>query len=127
MSYPWPSFGGFKFKREEHILWGSDSGWALAPSIAVGRPHGSATNVITTLAIGSAERTFEINLSVARFSALQLLLNSKAVFTDWGRPLPDSRMAFLSTVTPTDPELISNNPNGIANRKIRTKIALISA
>lgn len=124
--YPWPSFGGFLFKREEHILYGTDSGWVLTPSYQRAKPLGTATDVITTLSIGSRERTFEVNLSLARYTQLEAMINTTALFTDWNRPTPDSRQSFLSGISPVDPEVASYKPVGIYNRKIRAKITLIT-
>lgn len=126
MPSPWASFGGFLFQRSEHIIWGTDAGWVRTPSYSRQRPFGSATDAITTIAIGSAERTFEIILTPSRFDSLEMLMNSKALFTDWGQP-PDSRVAFLTEVTPVE-DVVSYAPNvTYATRKRRTRITLISA
>lgn len=124
--YPWPSFGGFQFTRAETAIFGTDQGWALTPSYSRSRPLGSSTDVITTLSIGSADRTFECYLTQDRFTILLSLLNTKALFTDWKRPTPDSRSAFLSEVTQID-EGYSQVYTGPAKRLIRTRIVLISA
>lgn len=126
MPYPWPSYGGFRFKRDENAIWGTDNGWALAPNYNRQRPLGSASDVITTLSIGSAERTFECYLTIERFNALQGLLNTKALFTDWARPTPDSRQAFLSEVTPVE-ESFGIKPDGLVKRKRRVRITFVSA
>lgn len=124
--YPWPSIGGFLFKREEHIIFGTDSGWISSPNYQRSRPLGTATDVIITLSIGSKERTFEVNLSLTRYNQLEAMLNTTALFTDWARPIPDSRQAFVASVTISDPELASYKPTGIYGRKIRTKITLVT-
>lgn len=128
------------FRREETALPETDAGWALAPSYSRQRPLGSATDVITTLAIGSAERAFECFLTPNRFKSLEFMLNTKALFTDWEKPIPDSRMAFLSEVTLLDSAIItksfeqniSGGTNGSLNkymtqRIVRTRVVLISA
>lgn len=124
--YPWPSFGGFLMKREEHIIYGTDTGWVLTPNYQRTRPLGTSTDVIITLSIGSKERSFEVNLSLARYNQLEAMVNTTALFTDWNRPIPDSRQAFLASVSPVDPEVVSYKPEGIYNRKIRTKITLVT-
>lgn len=127
MPYPWASFGGFIFTREEHSIWGTDAGWFLSPSYARSRPLGSNYDVIAALSIGSAERSFEIILSAARLQALVTFTNTKQLFTDWGRPIPDSRQAFISEVVPLE-ELVSDSKRtGTRVRKYRTRIALVSA
>lgn len=125
MSYPWPSLGGFQFYREETPIWGTDAGWVSTPSYNRQRPLGSGNDIINALSIGSAERTFEVYLTPQRFNSLQILLNSKALFTDWDKPVPGSRMAFLSEVTPLE-NAIGYYPDGIHKRKRRTRITLIS-
>lgn len=126
MPYPWPSFGGFVFRREEHIIWGTDVGWAESPSYSRQRPFGSETDSIISLAIGSAERQFEINLTPTRMAALRLMLNARALLTDWARPTPDSRMAFLTEITPLE-EVISFSREATAARKYRVRLAFVSA
>lgn len=126
MGYPWPSFGGFLFQRDETVIWGTDAGWEKAPTYNRQRPLGTSSDVITTLAIGSSERTFEAVFTVERFTALEGLLNTKAVFTDWGRPLPDSRNAFLSEVVPIE-DVISYFPDGVPKRKRRARLTFVSA
>lgn len=125
MPYPFAGFGGFQFRREEHALWGTDIGWALAPSYSRQRPLGSSSDVISALAIGSAERSFELHLTPERFDALQSLINTTGLFTDWTRPVPDSRMAFLTEVTPIE-DVISYDHLKSSQRKRRTKITLAS-
>jgi len=124
--YPWPSYGGFLFKRTEHEIWATDIGWVRSPSYSRDRPSGSDTDVVIALAIGSADRTFELVLTPARFDALEQLINTTAVLTDWGRPLPDSRLAFLTEVTPLE-DVISYSPDGTSIRKRRTRVAFVSA
>lgn len=119
--YPWPSFGSFLFKREESAHFETDAGWVLSPSYAQQRPIGSTTDYILATAIGSANRTFEITITYARFLELQQLLNTTATFTDWLRPQPDSRSAFLYEVTPL--EQVSNVA---LVRKLRVRITLVS-
>lgn len=97
--YPWPSFGGFLFTTDERALFETDAGWVRTPAYDRTRAFGTATDVITATSIGSAERTFELMLTPERFAALETMLNSKAVFTDWTRPVPDSRLAFMTEIT----------------------------
>lgn len=124
--YPWPSFGGFQFKPTEHEIWATDVGWVRTPSYSRDRPLGSDTDVIIALSIGSADRSFELILTPARFDALEQLMNTTAIFTDWGRPIPDSRLAFLTEVSAIE-DVISYSRDGTAIRKRRTRVALASA
>lgn len=123
MSYPFPSYGGFQFKRGEHFY--SDTNWVKIPSYQRSRPLGTATDVAIALSIGSAERTFELYLTPTRFAQLEAMVNTKAVLTDWGRPTPDSRQAFLTEVIPSQ-DVYSYKPTGITGRKIPTKLTFIS-
>lgn len=121
MGYPWPSFGTFQFKREESAHFETDAGWVLAPSFVQQRPIGSTVDNVFAVSIGSATRSFEITLTRTRFLELQQFLNTTAVFTDWNRPQPDTREAFLSEVTPL--EQVSNVA---LVRKLRVRISLVS-
>ena len=124
--YPWPSFGSFLFKKEETAHWETDAGWVLAPTFAQARPIGSTTDNILAISIGSAVRTFEVNLTYARFNELLGRLNTTAVFTDWDRPLPTSRSAFLQEVTPLE-RLIHQSPSsGKFEPEFRVRITLVS-
>lgn len=127
MPYPWPSFGSFRFSREERAIFDTDEGWERQPAISQQRPLGSAIDSIVTLAIGSASRTFECRLTPARFTALEALLTTTALFTDWDRPTPDSRQAFLRAVTPLDRTdvLICRNDGSTPNT-VRVRVELIS-
>lgn len=130
MPWPWPSFGGFLFKHDEQPVWGTDAGWALSPAYYRAKPFGSTTDVITAIAIGSAERTFEMYFTPRRFLQLQLLLNTRAIFTDWDRPA-DSRMAFLSGLEPIENAISANGATGSVQksfiRKRKAKVTLVSA
>lgn len=127
MPYPWPSFGGFRFLRNEQVLHVSDSGWSRNLALSQQKPLGSATDNIVTLAVGSAVRTFECYLTPSRFSTLEALVNTTALFTDWDRPTPDSRQAFLRRVNQvrrTDVRVCINN--GGTPNSIRARVELVS-
>lgn len=124
--YPWPSFGGFLFYREETPIFQTDQGWVNSPSYSRQRPLGSGSDVISALAIGSAERTFEVYLTPQRFNGLLMLLNSKGLFTDWDKPVPGSRMAFLSEIVPIE-EAFGIQPTGLTQRKRRVRLTFVSA
>lgn len=127
MPYPWPSFGSFRFAKDERVVFDTDNGWLRQPSISEQRPLGSATSSIVTLAIGSARRTFECRLTPARFAALEALVNTTALFTDWDRPTPDSRQAFLRSVTPLDrSEVLVCRNDGSTPNTVRVRVELIS-
>lgn len=121
--YPWPSFGAFQFLREETAHFNTDAGWNLSPSYVTQRPLGSGTSVSVTTAIGSADRSFELTLAPARLALLQTFLNTVALFTDWSRPLPDSRLAKLTEVSSVD---YGAGGPGFNLQRIRTKISLLS-
>lgn len=97
--YPWASFGEMKFRREETAQWETDAGWVMTPTYMQQKILGSMVDYIVATGIGSATRTFEMILEPDRYELLRSKLNTTAQFTDWTRPLPDSRMAFLSEVT----------------------------
>lgn len=124
--FPWASFGGFLFLREETAHFGSDAGWIPSATYIRQRPLGSARDYIITTSIGSDERSFELNFRPDRLDAFKALLNTVAVFTDWTSPVPDSRSAFLSEVTPLEFLINSNRRNGFTSRVVRTRVALIS-
>lgn len=124
--FPWPSFGSFQFKKTETAHWETDSGWALAPTYSQTRPIGSNKDHIIAVAIGSATRSFEVNLEQDRFNILQGMLNTVAEFTDWTRPIPSSRQAFLTEVVPVE-QLVHLAPEGGSfNRELRVRISLVS-
>lgn len=125
MGYPWPSFGSFVFTRSESALWGTDIGWILSPSIAQTRPLGSNVDHIVATAIGSRTRQFEVNLEPDRQAQLEALINTTAIFTDWERPSPDSRRAFLASVTPVD-KFFHQDRNGQMKPARRFTVSLVS-
>jgi hypothetical protein len=139
MPYPWPSFGGFLFRLSEHAIWQTDTGWVISPTYVRQRPLGSGTDAIVTTAIGSSERSFDMLLDPQRLQSLQGLLNTKATFTDWRRPAPDSRPAFLAGIAIVQDVIAKESKqnavgstNGsigtyITRRKIQVRITLISA
>lgn len=127
MPYPWPSLGGFKFEKDEQALWESDAGWIPSPNYVRQRPLGTASDVVTTLSIGSMERSFEVIMTPARFNALFTLLNTKVLFTDWTRPIPDSRQVFIAELQPQGDVVAKGFTEGVNRRKRRVRVTLISA
>ena len=125
MPYPWPSFGSFLFARDETPIWGSDQGWRRSPTYARRRPLGSATDSVLTLAIGSADRSFELYLSPSRLAILEALVNTSALFTDWERPTPDSRTALLSLVEPLEWLAVACT-DGTTQKRVRVNVVLVS-
>lgn len=113
------------FRSHEHAIWGTDAGWTRLPSYARQRILGSSSDVITTLAIGSAERSFEVVLTPDRFNSLELLLSTKGLLTDWSNPTPDSRMAVLTEIVAIE-DVISDIPTGIAGRKRRARLTFVT-
>lgn len=125
MAYPWPGFGSILFARDEIPIFGTDMGWQRLPSIDRARPLGSATDSIVTTAAGSATRSFEVYLSPTRLAALEALVNTTATFTDWGRPTPDSRSAFLFTLLNLE-RLAVKCHDGVTRQRFRVRVELIS-
>lgn len=125
MAYPWAGFGSFLFARTEQPIFGTDMGWQRLPSIDRSRPLGSATDSIVTTAAGSATRSFECFLSPARLAALTALVNTSATFTDWERPTPDNRAAFLRALL-TIERLAVVCDDGVTRQRFRVRIELIS-
>lgn len=124
--YPWPSFGAFTFQRDEMPLFGTDVGWILQPAYSRKRTLGSASDTVVVTSLGSRERSFECYLEPDRFRQLELLVSTQASFTDWNRPLPDERQAFLTLVEPVG-NVAMVCTDGVTRRKIRTRVAMISA
>jgi hypothetical protein len=126
MAYPFAGFGSIFFADDERPLETSDSNWINEPSYARSRALGSAKDNIRTLAIGSAERSFEILMTASRYAAARALINTTATFTDWDRPTPDSRSAKLANV-----RFVANVgvlcSDGATRRKIRCRWELIEA
>ncbi|KKL78763.1 hypothetical protein LCGC14_2021590 [marine sediment metagenome] len=128
MSYPWPSFGAFHFKKSELPIMRTDSGWNAILSATEQRPLGTATSSIVVMAVGSQRRRFECYLAPDRFATLQALLNTTATFTDWDRPTPNSRQAFLRSVVQLDrtPVLESRCAEGVMPNSVRARVELVS-
>lgn len=125
MPYPWPSFGSFQWHRDETAIFGTDTGWNRQPGYAQSRPLGSARDSIVTLAIGSAARKFECLLSPSRYDELAGLVNSAAFFTDWERPAPGQRFAFLANIEQRQWVAVRCS-DGETEKRIRTVVSLIS-
>ena len=125
MAYPFAGFGSFLFRDSERPMVDTDTSWAVKPTIARSRPLGSATDNIRTMAIGSAERSFELRMDEDRYATLQALINTVGAFTDWTRPTPDSRQAYLANATIVA-HVASISRTGKGHRKYRVRVELIS-
>jgi hypothetical protein len=124
--YPWASIGGFLFKRSESPVYGTDIGWIQTPIYVRQTPLGSGGDTIVTTALGSMERGFEIYIADDRFAILKAMANAAYLFTDWTKPTPDSRQAFLSSVVQQDIGM-HGTPDGNRTYKVsRVKISLLS-
>lgn len=123
MPFPWPSFGSYLFRKTEQPVWGTDVGWVNSPTTSRNRPVGSTSDVITAISIGSAERTFELWMSVTRYENLRGLMNTRALFTDWLRPIPNSRNAYLADVIPVS-DGFSYDP--FEDRTVRKKLVRVT-
>lgn len=95
MAYPWPSFSTFQWTKAESAVYGTDTGWQLAPSFARNKVLGGVADSVIVLARGSMERSFTCYLSEPRLAELQALVGIADTFCDWTRPTPDSRAAVL--------------------------------
>lgn len=125
--YPFPSFGAtFLFDREEGPIYQTDTRWGRDPSYTRSRPLGTATDSIVTIAVGSAVRQFECYLSPDRFAQLEVLMNTADSFTDWDRPTPGSRQAFLGRVSILDGDVAVRCSDGVTRKRIRALVELIS-
>lgn len=126
MSFPWPSFGSFIFQRDEWPMPGTDIGWLTSPSRVRQRPLGSSRDVIALTAIGSAERSFEVLLTQDRLDELKALVDTEESFTDWARPVPLARDAYLLSVDQSEEVLVMcPNPED-QGKRWRTRIILVS-
>ncbi|KKN05740.1 hypothetical protein LCGC14_1084330 [marine sediment metagenome] len=123
--FPWPGFSSILFTRDEIPIFGTDMGWQRLPSIDRTRALGSATDSIVTTAAGSATRSFEIYLSPTRLAALEALVNTTGTFTDWERPTPDSRSAFLRALLNLERLTVKCN-DGTTRQRFRVRVELIS-
>jgi fructose-1,6-bisphosphatase/inositol monophosphatase family enzyme len=125
MGYPWAGFSSFLFTRDEIPIFGTDMGWQRLPSIDRARPLGSATDSIVTTAAGSATRAFELYLDPTRLAALEALVNTTGTFTDWERPTPDTRSAFLRALLNLE-RLAVKCHDGVTRQRFRVRVELIS-
>jgi hypothetical protein len=125
MSFPFAGFSSYLFANDERPVRDSDTDWNVAPTVNRSRSLGTATDRIQAMAIGSAERSFELFLEPARFATLKALINTTATFTDWTRPTPDSRSAYLQNVR-SGGNIAVLCSDGATRRKIRALVTLIS-
>ena len=129
MSYPFAGFSTLLWTREEMPLPGTDVGWVRTPSYSRVRPLGSARDSIVTLAVGSAERSWELYLTPTRLTAHEAVVNSTATLVDWDRPVPDQRSAFLTRVEPLEFVAVACRDEGAlpgTARRIRTRLTFVS-
>lgn len=124
MPYPWPSFGSFIFKRDESPMFGTDLGWQRSHSYARDVVVGGTSDSVIHMSAGSPERTFECWLSPERLAELQAVTGTRALFTDWQRPTPDSRKAVLQDVRVQDEGAVACS-DGETRRKLRARISLV--
>lgn len=124
--FPWPSFGSFNFKQAETAHFGTDVGWIPTPTFIRQKTLGSLSDSILFTTQGSDERTFEVTFDPDRYAELLALIGTVANFTDWTRPVPDSRQAMLMLLTPMEFQIAVRRENGYTYRKIRTRISLVS-
>jgi hypothetical protein len=125
MGYPFAGFGGFIFHEDERAISETDSRWVREPKRDRSSPLGSARDTIVTLALGSADREFEILFEPTRFAAFEALVGTTDTFTDWTRPTPDSRSAYLARAQHlTDVSVVCADNS--TRRKVRARVSLIS-
>lgn len=122
--YPWAGFSSFVFTPSEQPM--DDTHWKIGPNYSRRKPLGSTVDSIVTLGIGSADRTLEdIYFEPDRFATLQSLVNTLGTFTDWDRPVPDSRSAFLANVIEVERVAVACADNS-RRMKIKARIELVS-
>lgn len=133
-TYPWAGFEDtlgtqFKFRSDEQPIEGTDTFWRKQPKRDQSSNLGSSRDSIRTLAVGSATRTFELWMEQSRLDQFEGMLGRNGYFTDWLRPTPDSRAAYISEVTPQreafgfQQSCDDDNPH---KRKIRTRVTVLS-
>lgn len=125
MPYPWASFGAFVFQPEEVALDGVGGSWNYDPHESRMAAVGGISDSVQTISIGSAVRQFDCYLSPARVVELRGYVGQTALFTDWARPLPDSRSARLDTVGQGEFVASQNlDVPGGTDRRVKTTIRL---
>lgn len=125
MAYPWSGFASIVFTATEQPILGTDTGWKRKPVRDRNPNLGSAIDSIVTLAIGSAERSWEAHFEPERLAALEALMGSTDTLTDWISPQPDSRAAYLELVDPGQ-SVAMICTDGSTRRKIRAKLMFVS-
>lgn len=105
-TFPWAGFGTIRFKRHEAPIIGTDTGWNANPKFAESTPTGAIRNDIVTLSIGSETRSFEQYMDPDRVTAYKALINTSHVLTDFDRPSPVQRQAFLRNVREVEHEVV---------------------
>lgn len=124
--YPWASFGNIMWERTERPLYRTDTDWKITPVRDQSVNLGSSSDSIVTLGIGSRVRSWEMYLTPARLAAHQALIGTTDTMTDWDRPTPDSRSAYLANVEPLDRDVAVVCGDGTTLRKIRARITFIT-
>ncbi len=122
MAYPWPGFGTFQFNADERPSNVDDSGWVVAVTAAKGRALGALSDSVTLMALGSRTRDLSVYMTADRLASLQALVGTTATFCDWGRPTPDTRQAYLDSVTQGDEVLRVSNFRGLQATDQRRKV-----
>lgn len=126
-SWPWHSFGTFRFKHTEAPVLGTDRGWILTPTLARSRPLGSARDDIAVLSVGSMTREYEAIFEYDRFNTLRALINTAGVFTDNDRPSPGQQQAFLVNVEPLDRTIsVKGCDVDGSHLRVRAKLSFVS-
>lgn len=100
MPYPFPSFGTFLFTENREA--DTDTWWNRESQATFRRFLSDFPNDLSYVRPtqrGNGVRSFEIQMTLDRVIMLQnSYQNTLADFTDWQRPTPDSRYAWLKTV-----------------------------
>lgn len=128
MAYPQASFGDFVFRTEERPITGTDSRWRRQPRRDRNANLGTAADSVVTLALGSAERSYEAYFEPDRFAALEALIGVTDEFTDWDRPTPGTGNAYLDNVEAIREvaSIYTVSETDRTRRKIRAKVSLLS-
>ena len=125
MAYPFAGFSSFLFQRDEMPTDSVGGQWNVGPNYQKSRPLGATRDSILTVAVGSAVRSFECYMFPARYATLRALINTAGLFTDWTRPTPDSRQAFLDNAEDLGSVAVLCD-DGTTQRKIRVRVTLTS-
>lgn len=125
MPYPWASFGAFTFAPWETALDLVGGSWNFQLNESRQAAVGGIVDSIQLISISSGRRQFDCFMSPARVDALRAYVGTVGLFTDWARPLPDSRQARLDGIATGDFIAVANlDVPGGTDRRVKVTITL---